>query len=213
MKSRYPQIVDNLQELEFTTWPRRIIPYFIAGLGLFLLVLGILINYIKTNQSNTVSRETENGVENKAEPKVAKLIKVHIDGAINRPGIVEIQYDSRIQDVLIAAGGLGANADRIYLSKSINLAQRAVDGMKIYIPFEGEMISVSTAFTSDLTTEGKLVNVNSSSQTEIEGLPGVGPVTARKIIENRPYQRIEELLDRKIVGQSLYSKIAKLISI
>lgn len=54
---------------------------------------------------------------------------------------------------------------------------------------------------------GNLVDVNSATQKELEDLPGIGPVTAGKIIAGRPYQSVEELLVKKAVGRALYEKI------
>ena len=55
-------------------------------------------------------------------------------------------------------------------------------------------------------TEG-LININTATQTELEALPGVGPVTAGKIIDGRPYQTLEELKTKKAVGNALFEKI------
>ena len=58
-----------------------------------------------------------------------------------------------------------------------------------------------------------MVSVNSASQSELESLPGIGPVTAGKIIDGRPYNQVEELLERKIVGKATFEKIKNLISL
>ena len=58
-----------------------------------------------------------------------------------------------------------------------------------------------------------LININSASQTELEALPGVGPVTAGKIIDGRPYQTLEELKSKKAVGNALFEKIKDKLTI
>jgi competence protein ComEA len=60
---------------------------------------------------------------------------------------------------------------------------------------------------------GGLVDVNNASESELDSLPGVGPVTAAKIIENRPYQTIDELVVKKAVGDSLFGKIKDKITV
>jgi len=55
------------------------------------------------------------------------------------------------------------------------------------------------------------VNINSASVHELDGLPGIGEVTADKIINNRPYERIEALVEKKIVGQKVFEQIKEKI--
>lgn len=87
--------------------------------------------------------------------------------------------------------------------------------MKIYIPkageavFAGSVSGVSTAASDPQV----LVNLNTTSLGELDKLPGVGPVTAQKIIDGRPYVSVDELLSSKIVGKSVYDKIKNQISI
>jgi competence protein ComEA len=66
----------------------------------------------------------------------------------------------------------------------------------------------------DSSTEtNNLISINDATVNELDTLPGIGPVTAQKIIDNRPYQVLEELLTKKAVGKSVYSKIISLISL
>ncbi len=116
---------------------------------------------------------------------------------------------SRIQDSLVAAGGLSAQADRVYISKNLNLATKLTDGAKVYIPFAGEAVGNGQALnsSSSVDTVSGLINVNTSSQVGLESLPGIGPVTAQKIIAGRPYGSIQELLNKKIVGVKVFDQI------
>ncbi|MBI2404837.1 helix-hairpin-helix domain-containing protein [Candidatus Gottesmanbacteria bacterium] len=63
------------------------------------------------------------------------------------------------------------------------------------------------------TSQNGSVNINTASQNELESLPGVGPVTAKKIIDNRPYQTLEELVSKKAVGNALFEKIKGSLSL
>jgi competence protein ComEA len=211
------------QNLQATTW-RRIIPVAIAIIGLILMATGIYVN-----QSKVVQKTSRDGVVS-SDSLVSdsefsrKIIMVDISGAVERPGIVKTKNDSRIQDVLISAGGLSAKADRIYISKNINLAQRVFDGMKLYFPIEGEILGQSggvvklTAGNNVVSASGavteseRLINLNSATAQELDRLPGVGPVTAGKIVAGRPYQNISDLINRKIVGKGLFEKIKSLVS-
>lgn len=169
---------------------------------------GFLINYYKSKQNVAGPVEKNEELASAVSEKLVKMIKVDVSGAVERPGIYELPYDSRTEDVLIAAGGLGAKADRIYVSKNINLAQRVTDGMKVYIPVLGEVVSSAVGQVMGVSDgAGEMININSASTDELDKLPGVGAVTAGKIIDGRPYRKIEDLLERKVVGKSVFEKI------
>lgn len=189
----------------YTTSLRRLIPYLLGALGIILMIVGFLFKDIKYSPSSispTVIPVSSVSGE-------VKMIKVDISGAVEKPNVYEIPYDSRVQDVLITAGGLSPKADRNYLSKSINLAQRLTDGMKIYIPYIGE----TTANSIPVNSFNKLININTASESELDTLPGIGQVTAQKIISGRPYNQIEDLNTKKIISQSVWLKIKDLIRI
>ncbi len=57
------------------------------------------------------------------------------------------------------------------------------------------------------------VNINTATTLELENLPGVGPVTAGKIIAGRPYVTVDELVIKKAVGRSIYEKISPLVTV
>ena len=185
---------------DFTTWLRRLMPFVMAGIGILFIGVGILINSIKNNQNKTINPIASEQTGTVAGQAVVKSIKIDVSGAVEKPGVYAIPNDSRIADVLITAGGLAPKADRKYLSKYINLAQRISDGMKIYFPFENETTSNPVNLTG-------LMNINSASSSELDSLPGIGTVTANKIVTGRPYQNISELTSRGIIGKSAFDKI------
>ncbi len=207
----YTQDVHKSDELQFATPWRRYFPFLVGGVGVVLIVLGVGVSLWKQQNLvvESVVAETPQATEFVKGVNTVKFIKVDVSGAVVKPGLVEIPSDSRVQDVLITAGGFEAKADRTYISKHINLAQPVQDGMKIYIPFEGEANNVSD------NSEGNndSYNINNSSQAKLEELPGIGPVTAKKIIDNRPYQTIEEIVSKKAVSKSIYEKIKDQISL
>lgn len=138
----------------------------------------------------------------------SKDISVDVSGAVNKPGVYEIKENSRVEDAIKEAGGLTESANKEYISKYLNLAQKLSDGSKVYVPLTGEVgpgIQTGSSVTG-VTVQAK-VNINTSTQAELEALPGIGPVTASKIISGRPYQSIEDILNQKIVSKSTYEKI------
>lgn len=179
-------------------------------LGLFslgLIFLGIgSIQFLGQKQTQ-IKFEKGNVLGSQGE---ALQIKVDVEGEVQNPGVYELSSDARVQDALIAAGGLTPEANR----NAINLAAKIADGQKIYVPAEGEVMTGTTRSTnSGQASITGVISINSASQAELEELPGIGPVTAQKIIDNRPYGSIEEILSRKVVGKATFEKIKDLIGL
>lgn len=136
---------------------------------------------------------------------------VDVSGAVKNPGVYYLPAESRVEEAIAAAGGVTNEADVVFLSKSLNLAQKITDGMKIYIPVSGE--KGATAVLGAAESGPTVVSINGATPEELDTLPGVGAVTAQKIIDNRPYGSIEDLLTKKVVSRSVYDKIKDRMSI
>lgn len=191
------------------------LPLSLGTLGMMFFIYG-LIGLFLTNKTASDGIVFEASSSAKQNPTEAKTIFVDVEGAVVKPGVYKLSQDSRIQDSLIAAGGLSASADRNFVSKNINLAIKLTDGAKIYIPFVGESaVGNSSALnsTSQVGIVSGLVNINTNSQAQLEALPGIGPITATKIIESRPYISVDELLKKKIVGSKVFDQIKDKITI
>lgn len=182
------------------------IPLIFGFGGIFLLILAIIVLTKQvTTGADVVFTTTD------ASPAASLVIHVDVAGAVENPGVYKLASGNRIQDALAIAGGLSASADRDWIEKNLNKAAKVTDGGKIYIPKVGETSSRQTfsnlSNSSNLgVTTGK-ININTASSTELEGLSGVGVVTAGKIISGRPYQTTYELKTKKIVGNALFEKI------
>jgi len=165
------------------------------GIGvLFLLIgVGLLISEKSTPPEMTITTN---------QATASGTLKVDIGGAVLKPGVYEFSSGARVQDVIIQAGGLAASADRDYVAKNINLALKLIDGVKIYIPNKGEPV-----------VSGSLININVAPESELDKLTGVGPVTAQKIIAGRPYSKTEDLVSKKVLGQSAFDKIKESITV
>ena len=170
-----------------------------------LLAVGIFFLLPKGGRENQISIIEENQASLSAE------IFVDVAGAVVKPGVYKLAAGSRIADAINTAGGFSPGADSQFISKGINLAQKLSDGVKIYVPQKGE--SGSVVGTAQSSSSSGLININSATSNQLDTLPGIGPVTAQKIISGRPYSRIEELLEKKIVGASTFEKIKDKISI
>ncbi len=152
--------------------------------------------------------------ESLAVPATPKPIKVDISGAVQKPGVYDLKEGARVEDAITAGGGFLDRVNQEYVAKNLNLASKLTDGTKLYIPFEGETVSANTgnSGSSGVGTSG-MVNINTASDSELDSLPGIGQVTAAKIIQNRPYAEVEDLLNKKVVSKSVYDKIKDRITI
>ena len=148
-------------------------------------------------------------------------IVVEIAGEVEKPGVYKLPRDSRIEDLLVSAGGVSSSADRQWMEKTLNRAAKLFDGQKIYIPSVGEQSTVGSAKnTSECQTvssdfsgqQGGLVNINLASLKELDALPGIGPVYGQNIIEHRPYSNVGELLSRAVLKPWVYEKIKDLVT-
>jgi len=187
------------------------VPIIIALCGVILVGGGILAVLVSGRGEEKI--EIISSEETK---ETQKTIFVDIEGAVENPGVYELEENSRLENLLVAAGGLSVEADREWMAKFLNRAQKLTDGAKIYIPKTGET-TVSKDIKSDQTVAGEkttsLVNVNTASSAELDKLWGIGPVTAAKIIDNRPYQMVEELSTRKILKKNVYERNKDLLTV
>ena len=202
----------------------------------------MVISTEETAEKNLVGNTVENLEENKETTKEnTNKIIVHVSGAVNKEGIVELEENSRISDAISKAEGLKENAD----TKKINLAYKLEDGMKIYIPTieesmnqneqnqnesqslmdqTSQYITSSSEIIQDGQTNGtsetktnEKININTATQTELETLPGIGPSTSLKIVnyrkENGNFKTIEDIKEVSGIGEVKYENIKDLICV
>ncbi|MFU8772947.1 MAG: helix-hairpin-helix domain-containing protein [Anaerolineales bacterium] len=148
---------------------------------------------------------------------------IHVSGAVVNPGIYTLEDNSRVQDALDAAGGLLSDAN----PHSMNLAAYIRDGERIWVPYQASTDHQpepnEPANPADENDQSKqtpysgLININTASQAELEGLPGIGPVTAGKIISHRqtygPFTGIEDILKVSGIGPATFETIQSLITV
>ena len=193
------------------------LPLALGCLGLIFFIYGLIALLGTTNSKSNLTLESANTASDSA--KIGSNIIVDIEGGVVKPGTYTLSQGSRIQDVLVLALGLSEKADRNWVEKNLNLAAKLTDGAKIYIPRLGEPQNTATNVVQGVSSNSSnsdstsLINVNSASESELDTLPGVGPVTAQKIIVNRPYQTIDELLSKKVVSSKVFSQIKDKVSV
>lgn len=180
--------------------------FLICLIGLLLVGGGLILSFALTPSESVVFEEST--MDEGDRSSMLAEITIDIQGAVKKPGVYTLPSDSRIKDALLAAGGTIEEADSEYLAKQINLAQKLSDSSKVYIPYEGEVLSaVGSSSTSGL------INLNTASLSELDTLPKIGPVTAQKIIDNRPYSSVNDLKSKKVLSASVFSAIEKLVAV
>ena len=158
-----------------------------------------------------------------ASPSAAGLV-VHVLGAVRHPGLVRLPAGARVQDAIKAAGGLRGDAD----PDELNLAQPLTDGVQVVVGTrqhpEGEVRAVggtgagSSGGSGGATSggsasgDGAAVDLNAATVDQLDTLPGVGPVTAQKILDWRQqhgrFTRVDELQEVDGIGPKSYARLA-----
>ena len=162
-------------------------------------------------------------------PVFGQLV-VDVAGAVAKPGLYHLPAGSRVGDAVDAAGGFGPRVDVDRVGQEVNLAATLTDGEQIRVPSRDDPVAIGTGGGGGNTAEtggsgggggsgtggGALVNLNSATQSELEGLPGIGPVTATKIIaarEETPFHSVDELRERGLVGEKTFGDLKALVTV
>lgn len=143
-----------------------------------------------------------------------QLITVYVSGAVARPGLYELPAGIRAQEAVEAAGGFTEAANQ----EKVNLAKKLKDGSQVNVPalkgskkaITGTNASAGKANIGSQQKQAGLVNINTASITELDSLPGVGEVTAQRIVEYRqqhPFTRIEDIMQVKGIGEAKFNKM------
>jgi competence protein ComEA len=151
-------------------------------------------------------------------------LRVDVAGAVRTPGVYTLPAASIIADAITAAGGPSDDADLDRVNKAVPLS----DGMQVYVPHEAEVaapqpvepvpakaaaVSLTGTGASGASDPGARVDLNTATLAELDTLPGVGPATAQRIIDGRPYGVIEDLMRVKGIGQATFDKLKERITV
>jgi len=186
------------------------------------LVVGVVFAVMTYQRSRAEEVPVVPSVSISAEPtpspSAPPTVKVHVLGAVVRPGVVTLPEGSRVEDAIAAAGGLTGDADPALL----NMAAVVVDGSQIVIGTTGspagEVNGGSGAGGSGSSGgAGIKVNINTASEAELETLPGIGPVTAGKIIAWRTdhgrFSTVDELQEVSGIGPKTMAQLEPYVTV
>lgn len=204
-----------------------------AGIGaaVLLAVVAVIVAWAQPTELTLAGIETGAavGATEQATPdapmvRAQALLAVDVGGAVGRPGVYRLPSGSRVADAIAAAGGYGPRVDVRAASDQLNLAAVVADGDRIRVPERGDgsaavpdaTSAVATSRTGPAATPARPVDLNRATATELEALPGIGPVTAAKIIAARttePFAAVDDLRSRGLVGPATFAKIQALVTV
>ncbi len=211
-----------------------------------LIILGVLLigclvalsyYYLKYDSIKEEKKKVEEFEIELKEPKEeldiveieTKIITVDIKGAIEEPGVYEVEEGKRVQDVINLAKGLKENAD----VSLINLSKKVEDEMVIIIYTKEEILALqneekkqwkevecpNTPIVNDAcinegensSEESSKVSINQGNLEELMTLPGIGESKAQAIIsyreQNGGFQQVEELLNVNGIGDTIFAQL------
>lgn len=147
-------------------------------------------------------------------------IKVYVSGAVRQPGLYDLTVGSRAWQAVEAAGGLREDANM----EKVNLAKKLKDGNQVNVPalkaaaVSSKIYSGAGAAASSgrQTSAAGRINLNRATVEELDGLPGIGPAMARRIVERRQVRRftkVEDLLQIKGIGKTKLERLRDLVKV
>lgn len=198
-----------------------------------LLAIGAFIVAFGSGSGGTVAIEggapldsAPTGVSSSPGPRGTsgdgRIVVVEIVGAVERPGVFRLPADSRVGDLVTAAGGYGPRVDTDRAGRELNLAAALKDGDQVRVPSRDDAAAPSVR-PADGGGKGASggpgagpVDLNRATESELDTLPGIGPVTAAKIVASRdeqPFTSVEDLRTRKLVGEKTFASLKDLVTV
>jgi competence protein ComEA len=176
-------------------------------ISLFILIAILITGTILSSRESI--QETNNLVFTNEFPEENRIFNkyIYLSGEINKPGTYKFNNEIRLSELIEKAGGFTENADMEFVNKDLNLSQKVLDEMKIFVPSKN---SKQIASQSPTTSQ---ININTATITELDTLPGIGESTAKKIIDGRTYKSIEDLKNVSGIGDSKFNQIKDLITV
>lgn len=165
-------------------------------------------------KGNAVSDTKSEGLESHIVPCD---LQVEVAGAVNRPGVYCFTQGSIVNEALLRSDGLNRLAAQRYVAQRINLSEKLTGNQKIYFPYEDDLKCEVIPFIADSKLDNYLnggqskgcISINSASKKDLQTLKGIGEVTAGKIIDGRPYTKVDELESRAILSEKLFSELVE----
>jgi len=191
-------------------------------LGMILVIAGIGMNFqnsfwekaeVKLTKKEILvtphQQQSQLGGQVSIDVQSNNKVTIDVGGGVINPGVYTLDKEARVNEALVMAGGLSAKADRDWVEKNLNKAEKLVDGQKIFIPKTGDVLGNFQLSNSNL--QDTIVRINSATAEQLDTLSGIGPAMAERIIDyrtkNGEFKNIEELKLVSGIGDKLFEKI------
>lgn len=210
-------------------WLRNRKLWLIVTIILFCLSLFLIYRQYLTSERTAAADKAKSyfksgAIRSESAPKPVKTASppvnliVDMKGAIRKPGIYKMNAGERVSDAVVRAGGLTGKADE----NKINLAQKVVDEMVIFVPEKGEKIPAEVAAVSGTASAvqksasetpggGGQININTADEQALQNMTGIGPAKAKAIIQYReqhgPFKTVDDLNNVSGIGDKSLEKI------
>jgi competence protein ComEA len=177
------------------------------------LAFGVLGGLLSAGVILLVSSQPRgSAVQLQPAPSAAPIL-VHVSGCVHNPGVYALPRTSRMQDAILAAGGLLPEADE----QILNLAAPLKDGERVKVSSRRPTAAALPPDSTLPATGGGPVNLNWATQAELESLPGIGPEMAKRILDyrdqNGPFENIEAIQQVSGIGPATFARLQNLITV
>jgi len=201
------------------------------GIESALLAVSLIltvVSFVLFNLPERTFQPTDNAAAGvQTEQSAQTRVTVEVAGAVRKPGVFRMPEQSRLKDALMYAGGLSDDADPSFFGRNYNLARYVTDQEKIHVPTREEVSSGTMREQTQVIDyrapqalpqstgqkDDGFIHLNTALEADLESLPGIGKATASKIIENRPYGSLEELVEKTVITERVFGQIRAYIAL
>lgn len=184
----------------------------LVGVCLALVVLAVVGQRLAHAGAASEPEPAAVPLEPVAEAPARPVLVVHVVGEVRRPGLYRLRDGARIADAIHRAGGALRDADLA----AVNLAASLVDGVQILVPARADTAGASHGASSGAGAASGPVSLSSATLEELDQLPGVGPVTAQKILDYRtehgPFASVDDLDAVPGIGPTRIEQLRELVT-
>jgi competence protein ComEA len=153
----------------------------LGAAGVVVVLLLLLVRHLGSGGAAAAPPITPVRAPDASRPAPAKLLVIDVAGAVRHPGLYRLREGSRIDDAIASAGGPTVKAQL----DTVNLAAPVADGEQVVVPGRGADGAISAAPPAAGSSPSAPLDLNSATLEQLENLPGIGPVTAQKILDYR----------------------------